>query len=49
LLIALETGAPPAIGGRDNLKSVALVDAAYRSATEHRAVAIDEIEKGTKA
>jgi predicted dehydrogenase len=47
LLIALEAGTPPAVGGRDNLKTMALVDAAYRSATEHRAVAIAEIEKGT--
>lgn len=43
LLIALETGQPPAISGRDNLKTMALVDAAYRSAAEHRAVAISEI------
>ena len=49
LLIALEAGTPPAIGGRDNLKSMALVDAAYRSAAEHRAVTIAEIENGTNA
>ena len=49
LLIALEAGRPPAISGRDNLKTMALVDAAYRSATEHRAVTIAEIEKGTIA
>jgi predicted dehydrogenase len=47
LLIALETGTPPAISGRDNLKTMALVDAAYRSSREHRAVPIAEIEKGT--
>jgi predicted dehydrogenase len=40
LLVALETGAEPAIGGRDNLRTMALVDAAYRSAAEHRAVTI---------
>jgi len=45
LLIALETGKPPAISGRDNLKTMALVDAAYLSAREHRAVTIQEIDK----
>jgi predicted dehydrogenase len=44
LLIALETRSQPAIGGRDNLKTMALVDAAYRSASEHRAVRLAEIE-----
>ncbi len=43
LLIALETGQKPAIGGFDNLKTMALVDAAYRSAAEHRAVELAEI------
>ena len=38
LLIALETGDAPAISGRDNLKTMALVDAAYQSAAEHRAI-----------
>ena len=46
LLIALETGNPPAIGGRDNLDTMALVEAAYLSAEEHRAVSLDEITKG---
>lgn len=44
LLIALEDGTEPAISGRDNLKTMALVEAAYRSAAEHRAVATSEIE-----
>ena len=44
LLIALETGQPPAISGVDNLKTMALVDSAYLSAMEHRAVTIAEIE-----
>ena len=39
LLIALENNAPPAINGRDNLKTMALVEAAYKSAAEHRAIA----------
>src|ERR1043166_8331359 len=38
LLIALETGSEPVISGRDNLKTMALVEAAYASAAEHRAV-----------
>jgi predicted dehydrogenase len=38
LLIALETGTEPAISGRDNLKTLALVDAGYLSAREHRAI-----------
>ena len=45
LLIALETGEEPAIGARDNLKTMALVEAAYRSAEEHRAVGLSEIHK----
>ena len=40
LLIALETGAEPAISARDNLKTMALVDAAYESANEHRVIAL---------
>lgn len=44
LLVALETQTEPAISGRDNLKTMALVDAAYRSAAEHRAVRMDEGE-----
>ena len=44
LLCALEDGAEPEIGGRDNLKTMALVEACYVSAREHRAVEIREIE-----
>jgi hypothetical protein len=43
LLIALETGQAPAIGGRDNLKTIALVEAAALSAAEHRMVSPREI------
>jgi len=46
LLIALETGTEPALSGRDNLKTMALVDAAYLSARSHRAVAVSEIMDG---
>ena len=43
LLVALENGTEPEISGRDNLKTMALVEAAYQSAAEHRAVALNEI------
>lgn len=43
LLEALATGEEPAISGRDNLKTIALVDACYKSLDEHRPVAIGEI------
>jgi predicted dehydrogenase len=40
LLVALEKGTVPEIGGRDNLRTMALVDAAYRSVEEKRAVEV---------
>ena len=43
LLVALETQTEPEISGRDNLGTMALVEACYRSAAEHRAVEIAEI------
>ena len=43
LLCALEDNTEPEISGRDNLRTMALVDAAYLSAREHRAISIDEI------
>lgn len=43
LLVALERGTEPEINGRDNLGTMALVDACYVSAKEHRAVEIAEI------
>jgi predicted dehydrogenase len=43
LLIALETGQAPAITARDNLKSIALVEAAALSAIEHRMVSPREM------
>src|SRR5438477_3284276 len=46
LLIALETQSEPALSGRDNLKTMALVDAAYLSAAEHRAVRLEEVTTG---
>lgn len=46
LLCALEDGTEPEIGGRDNLNTIALVDACYLSVEEHRAVEIAEITDG---
>jgi predicted dehydrogenase len=43
LLCALENNAEPEISGRDNLRTMALVEACYRSTREHRAVEIAEI------
>jgi len=43
LLCALEDGTEPAIGGRDNLRTMALVDAVYLSARENRVVRLAEI------
>jgi len=43
LLCALEDRAEPEISGQDNLRTMALVDACYLSAHEHRAVELREI------
>jgi len=40
LLCALEENREPSISGRDNLQTMALVDACYLSAFEHRAVSL---------
>ncbi len=45
LLVALELGTEPAMSGQDNLQTMALVDACYVSAAEHRAVELAEIYK----
>jgi len=47
LLIALETGQASAIGGRDNLRTIALVQAAALSAVEHRMVSPREITQAS--
>lgn len=46
LLVALETGAEPEVSGRDNLHTMALVEAAYRSVELRRSVAPTEINVG---
>lgn len=48
LLIALENDAKPTLDGKDNLKTMALVDACYLSAKKHRAVSLKEIVKKSK-
>ncbi len=47
LLIALEEGTEPAISGEDNLKTMALVEAAYSSAAQFRLVGLNEILAST--
>lgn len=44
LLIALERRRQPTLSGADNLKTMALVEACYLSAREHRAVELEEIQ-----
>jgi predicted dehydrogenase len=44
LLIAIENGTEPAISGMDNLKTMALVDAAYASASRSRLIIAHEIQ-----
>jgi predicted dehydrogenase len=43
LMRAVEQGAEPEISGHDNLKTMALIEATYRSAGEGRAVTLEEI------
>ena len=45
LLIALEDGTEPAISGRDNLKTMALVEAAYQSAAQFKSIGMDQMER----
>src|SRR6266446_4955272 len=47
LLIALEDGKQPAISGRNNLKTMTLVEAAYMSAAQYRSVGLDEVKSVT--
>ncbi len=42
LLHALETGDEPDISGRDNLKTIALCEAVFAAAREHRVARLDE-------
>ena len=42
LLIALESETQPDMSGEDNLKTLELVDACYRSAKEKRMIELDK-------
>jgi predicted dehydrogenase len=42
LLTSLEESTEPPNSGRDNLQTIALLDSAYRSAEEHRVIALNE-------
>ncbi len=44
LLIALETGTEPAISAADNLKTMALVEAAYVSAQQFKSISLNEFK-----
>jgi predicted dehydrogenase len=43
LMRAIDEGTEPEISGRDNLKTMALVEAAYQSIDEGRAVALSDV------
>jgi predicted dehydrogenase len=43
LFRSIETGREPSISGRDNLHTLRLVEAAYRSASEGRTIRLDEV------
>ena len=42
LLVALEANGEPEIGGRDNLQTVALCEAVFAAAREHRVTTVSE-------
>jgi len=45
LLVAIEDGTEPEIGGRDNLETIALCEAVFAAATEHRVTSVAEFLK----
>jgi predicted dehydrogenase len=49
LLIGLEDETEPAISGKDNLKTMALVEAAYLSSVQSRSVGLCEIKPGVSS
>ena len=44
LLCALEEGREPETSGRDNLDTIALVEACYRGATEHKVMTLADVK-----
>ncbi|MCA9271139.1 MAG: Gfo/Idh/MocA family oxidoreductase [Planctomycetales bacterium] len=49
LLVALENNETPEISGKDNLQTMALVEACYLSAAEHRSVTLAEAKRHAMA
>jgi predicted dehydrogenase len=49
LLIALETSSAPLLAGRDNLDTMALVEACYHGAREHRVLTLEEVKNRKEA
>lgn len=49
LLCGIEEGVAPDLNGQDNLHTMALVEACYRSAREHRAIELAEIVEGPRS
>jgi len=49
LMTAIHTETEPEISGADNLQTMALVDAAYRSVEDHRSVSLSEITNQANA
>lgn len=46
LLMAIKLNRPPAISGRDNLRTIALTEGVYRAAKEHRVIEFQEMCDG---
>lgn len=49
LLVAVEHGTEPEIGGRDNIETVALCEAVFAAATEHRVTTVAEFLRRSPA
>jgi predicted dehydrogenase len=48
LMNAIASGTEPGVNGSDNLKTMAIIEAGYRSISEHRPVRIDEIRNSSQ-
>lgn len=47
LMQAIQTGTTPELSGQDNLKTMALIDAAYKSAETHTSVVVAEMHNSS--
>jgi predicted dehydrogenase len=47
LFSSIAAGREPAISGRDNLRTIALVEACYKSVEQHRPVRLEEVVEGS--